>query len=166
MKTNFTLITVCVFLWLSGVFAKSQWPNNLNGFVNYKNTDSLGAYQLRIGIEEKASLTYNYSGTAGASGMRAYCDYMDQAHGIINSQIKSSEVKVYPNPASEYTIIESLGSRIDKVELVNLLGQKVFVAEVNDLVIKINTTHLLNGTYFIRIYFNNNTVTKKINISK
>ncbi len=86
--------------------------------------------------------------------------------GIGNIQISSSEVKVYPNPANEYTIIEALGSRIDKVEFVNLLGQKVFATEVNESVIKINTTHLLTGTYFVKIYFNNNVVTKKINISK
>lgn len=86
--------------------------------------------------------------------------------GAESIQISSSEVKVYPSPANEYTVIEALGFRIDKIELVNLLGQIILTNEVDHSVAKINTTHLSNGTYFIKIYFNNYTVTKKINISK
>lgn len=86
--------------------------------------------------------------------------------GIENIQITGSEVKVYPNPANEYAVIEAKGYRIEKVELVNLLGQKVYIGEVNDSMAKINLENLLNGTYFVKIYFKNNTVTKKIIISK
>ena len=87
--------------------------------------------------------------------------------GLVNIQVASGEVKVYPNPANEYTTIEATGYRIDKVELINLLGQTVFTSEVNDSVIRINTIDLLNGTYFAKIYFsNNNTITKKVTISK
>ena len=87
--------------------------------------------------------------------------------GLANIQVTTSEVKVYPNPANEYTTIEATGYRIEKVELVNLLGQTVFAGEVNGSVIRINTTDFLNGTYFAKIYFsNNNTITKKVTISK
>ena len=87
--------------------------------------------------------------------------------GIEDIQISTSDVKVYPNPANEYVTIETKGYKIDKVELVNLLGQTIYISAVNDSVIKINTTDILNGTYFIKIYVGkNNTITKKLNISK
>lgn len=86
--------------------------------------------------------------------------------GLVNMQITDGEIKVYPNPANDYTVVEVLGFKIDKIEIMNLLGQKVLVNEINNSVAKINTADLLNGTYFIKIYFNNSTVTKKINIIK
>ena len=55
---------------------------------------------------------------------------------------------------------------MDKVELYNLLGQKLFEGEVNDSITKINTSNLVNGTYFVKAYINNSTITKKITINK
>jgi hypothetical protein len=87
--------------------------------------------------------------------------------GIEDIQISTSDVKVYPNPANEYITVEAIGYKIDKIELVNLLGQTIYLSSVNDSVIKINTTDILNGTYFVKINIGkNNTITKKINISK
>ena len=89
------------------------------------------------------------------------------ATGIEDIQISTSDVKVYPNPANEYLTIETKGYKIDKVEILNLLGQTIYISAVNDSVIKINTTDILNGTYFVKIYVGkNNSITKKINISK
>ena len=86
--------------------------------------------------------------------------------GIATIQISNNEVKVYPNPATEYCTIEANGYKMDKVELYNLLGQKLFEGEVNDSITKINTSNLVNGTYFVKAYINNTTITKKITINK
>ena len=87
--------------------------------------------------------------------------------GIEDIQINTSDVKVYPNPANEYITAEAIGYKIDKIELVNLLGQTVFLSDVHDSMIKINTSDISNGTYFVKIYVGrNNLITKKINISK
>jgi hypothetical protein len=86
--------------------------------------------------------------------------------GLASIQVSSNEVKVYPNPATEYCTIEANGFKIDKVELYNLLGQVVFENEVNDSVTKINTSNLVNGTYFVKAYINNTTITKKMVINK
>ncbi|MDP3555971.1 MAG: T9SS type A sorting domain-containing protein [Bacteroidota bacterium] len=72
----------------------------------------------------------------------------------------------FHNPANEYAMIEAVGYRIDKVELFNLLGQKLFESEVNNSTTRINTTNLLNGTYFVKVYINNTTITKKVTINK
>jgi hypothetical protein len=86
--------------------------------------------------------------------------------GIASIQISSNEVKIYPNPATEYCTIEANGFKIDKVELYNLLGQKLFEGDVYDSTTKINTSNLVNGTYFVKAYINNTTITKKITINK
>jgi hypothetical protein len=86
--------------------------------------------------------------------------------GLASVQITTSDVKIYPNPANDYATIEVVGYKIDKIELVNLLGQTIFITEVNASLIRFGTSDLTNGTYFVKITSNNNTITKKINISK
>lgn len=86
--------------------------------------------------------------------------------GLANIQITTSDVKIYPNPANDYATIEAVGYKIDKIELVNLLGQTIFITEVNASSIRFSTSDLTNGTYFVKIISDTNTITKKINISK
>lgn len=86
--------------------------------------------------------------------------------GIESLQVNDGVVKVYPNPATDFVVIEASGAEILKIELVNLLGQTILVNEIGDLSARVNTSDISNGTYFVKIYFHHNTVTKKINISK
>jgi len=86
--------------------------------------------------------------------------------GLASIQINSGEVKVYPNPANENITVEAKGYRIDKVELINLIGQLVYSSEVNDSVARISASEIPNGTYFVKVYVNNTTVAKRITINK
>lgn len=162
-------------------------PIVVNGLVTSASSGSSGNGAIDITVTG-GSAPYTYAWSNGATtqdltGVNpgAYMVIITDANGctlsstfnvgnvtgLVNVQVTTSEVKVYPNPANEYTTIEATGYRIEKVELVNLLGQTVFASEVNDSAIRINTTDLLNGTYFAKIYFsNNNTITKKVTISK
>lgn len=83
MKTKITLIAASSCLWLGNMLGQapsvvptSLCNNDLNGYVNYKNTIiGTGAYQLQNGFEEKASQTYNYSGPGKIISVRVSGSY-------------------------------------------------------------------------------------------
>ena len=67
---------------------------------------------------------------------------------------------MYPNPANDVLNISSQ-STINKVEIFNVLGQKVITIQVDDLSAEINVSNLNAGIYLIKYEINNSTSTKK-----
>ena len=55
---------------------------------------------------------------------------------------------------------------INKIEIYNLLGQKVIhsINKNNQNEINLSVNHLLKGIYLVKMYVENNIYTKKINI--
>jgi hypothetical protein len=170
---TFTVTQPLTPLIVNGVIADASSSSSLNGSVDITPTGGTSPYTYSW---SNGATTQDITGLNPGSYMVTTTDSkgctssmtfsVGVAAGIANITINAGEVKVYPNPANEYATIEALGYKIDKVELVNLLGQTVIVSEVNASVARINTSDLLNGTYFVKVYINNNTITKKINISK
>lgn len=71
---------------------------------------------------------------------------------------ETAEVKVYPNPTSDYINVAST-TTIDKIELYSILGKKIH--EVNNT----NTVDISNfnsGVYFVQLYSGNRQISKKI----
>ena len=69
-----------------------------------------------------------------------------------------SGVLLYPNPATNYLMINSL-KKVDKVEITDLIG-KTSMISYNET--KINISQLQKGIYLIRIYQGDKVITKKI----
>lgn len=72
------------------------------------------------------------------------------------------KIKIYPNPTKEFLYIKNVNS-VDKVEMYNILGEKIL--QINNFIEsgKINLRNLSSGIYFLRISKNQNiSVTKKI----
>ena len=67
-----------------------------------------------------------------------------------------SEVYIYPNPTSN--IFTVISKNIIEIELINSLGTTVLKTKKN----KIDISNLPNGIYFIKIKFDNSSITKKI----
>jgi hypothetical protein len=76
MKKRITLITASLGLWFTVGRAQSYCPNDLNGFVESKNTNTTGAIQLKIGFEEHAAQTYKYSGSGKIYGARVFGNHL------------------------------------------------------------------------------------------
>ncbi len=72
MKKRITLVAASLGLWFSVGHAQSPCSNDLNGFVESKNTSSTGYVQLKVGFEEQASQTYYYSGPGKIYGAKIY----------------------------------------------------------------------------------------------
>ena len=74
------------------------------------------------------------------------------------AELDVSQIKVYPNPASNYINVTSTIT-IDKIELYSILGKKVHeTANANT----IDISNLNSGIYFVQFYSGNRNITKKI----
>lgn len=71
------------------------------------------------------------------------------------------DISIYPNPASDNVIIESLYD-IEKIEIYNVMGQKVYDSAVNSKSININVSNFISGTYMTKTYTKGGLFTKKI----
>lgn len=74
------------------------------------------------------------------------------------AETSTANFSIYPNPVTEVLHVNATG--FDKVEIVNFLGQVVFVNQVTNDNFQINTTDLTAGVYFVRMS-GEKTVTKK-----
>ncbi|MFV0599439.1 MAG: T9SS type A sorting domain-containing protein [Bacteroidales bacterium] len=72
-----------------------------------------------------------------------------------------SSSSVYPNPAKDNVNIASKAN-IEKVEMFNMMGQKVSENSVNSMFTSVNVANLNAGTYVVKVYTNAGLATKKI----
>ena len=85
------------------------------------------------------------------------------AEGVLGLQdVNIPTLNVYPNPAKTQVTVTS-SSSIDRVELTNILGQKVYEnATVGANQTTVNVADLQNGAYFVRVYSENCVITRKL----
>ncbi|MBN1118293.1 MAG: T9SS type A sorting domain-containing protein [Bacteroidales bacterium] len=73
----------------------------------------------------------------------------------------SEQIEIYPNPAhSELRYKKLVG--VNKIELINLTGQKLKVVNVSSEEITLNLEDLIPGTYFTRLSTNEGFIVRKI----
>ncbi|MBN4072612.1 T9SS type A sorting domain-containing protein [Crocinitomix catalasitica] len=78
--------------------------------------------------------------------------------GLFNN---NKNFRVYPNPANEQIIISGVqeGSQI---EIINLLGQTVYISTANSYKEEIDVGNFIDGAYFVRVSGSSDQYTKKI----
>ena len=87
---------------------------------------------------------------------------------VTNQQTKVNEIsvaqniKLYPNPATDYFFIENMNEKNVSFSILNVMGQIVNTGRLENNTSKINTTGLTSGIYFIKINFKDKTETIKI----
>lgn len=74
MRRKIILLVMAAFIGLSNIHAQVSCQD-INGYVNYKNTGGTGDYTLTAGSVEKAAQTYRYSGPGKVNSVRIYGDY-------------------------------------------------------------------------------------------
>lgn len=80
------------------------------------------------------------------------------ASGLSVTPFKINDFKVFPNPVSNIINIES-SLAIDRVEVFNILGEKVLSAYG---VKQLNVEHLQSGMYLLKAYIKNRSINKKV----
>jgi hypothetical protein len=83
---------------------------------------------------------------------------------VATNELITNQISIFPNPANtDLTINFPSELQLNSVELMNYLGQKIERKKGEDLR-KINVSNLPNGSYFVRLVFDNQSITKKIMI--
>jgi len=71
------------------------------------------------------------------------------------------QLTIYPNPSNTNFVVSGLTGE-SKIELINMLGERIYFYQSNDSQESIAVSHLPTGTYFVKITDDNGQVTKKI----
>lgn len=131
-------------------------------FTATQDGDSLPIPVGKVRSTEE-SLTTSDGGTA------TFIEFKTNEQNLETNQ-EETEIKVYPNPATNEFTILSVNSAFfnSQIELMNLLGEKVMVQALpnhtNNVTISVEV--LENGIYFYRINFNGTIKNGKILILK
>lgn len=80
---------------------------------------------------------------------------------LANNVFESANFRVYPNPAKNVLNL-SLDKTISNVAVFNLLGQQVIAKSLNTNMSQIDMSHLMSGTYFVKVTADNQTKTIKV----
>jgi len=138
-----------------------------NATVNFQNM-SVNIDSLRWDFGDgSSSILYNPSHTYAQTGvydvkltsysygcMQSIKNNINIVVNNITDANNSLSTKAYPNPFSDYIIIDNIDNGIKNIEIYNIIGQDfsnyITVEKLNNE-FKINTTKLHNGIYFIKV---------------
>jgi hypothetical protein len=73
------------------------------------------------------------------------------------NDVETLQIVLYPNPAKDQLMIDCY-EKINSVEVVDVLGKAVYVGKEST----IDVSNFAKGNYFVRIYTDNGSVTKKV----
>lgn len=148
------LITIIVALLFIVANIKAQNYSTLAEVLSSGGSESTGSNYTIFGVLGETFVDYpvvggNYETSIG---------FLYHAEGIpVNTPGISSDntIRVFPNPTTEILNIEKYNSSIWKIEIYNILGNKVFECEYKN---KINVSKLTNGLYFLRLIDDNGSI--------
>ncbi|MFC0606081.1 T9SS type A sorting domain-containing protein [Winogradskyella pulchriflava] len=143
---------------------------NQNGIYNVGNTTTNGSGGLTgtvvyIGTDTSFTDVYsagNYYKIYAVDKAFNYSDEIvvsDATLGLVENEIL--DFRIYPNPASDFVVIEANTAEILSVDVYDILGKKV-LSEATLANKKLNVSSLKQGVYFIRINALNKSFTKRV----
>ena len=136
-----------------------QW----NKFELYSdcNTYSLDCFELEGTFTSLAAGTYYlrvFRELAQGSNSSFVSFYISKSSTLGTNNVELSTIKVYPNPAKENLMV-STDKTISKLEIYNLLGQKVnHIINQNT----IEVSQLKSGMYLLKITIDNTSIIKHV----
>ncbi len=124
----------------------------------------------RYATNGKYTVTVYMVGECGdINGLTSYSetvDIFDASTGV--KDLAKGQLKLYPNPATNLVTIEAMKTRIQEVEIFNVIGQKVGYLNLESPSNKvyINTDHLNSGMYNLHIKTEQGVSIQKMEIVK
>jgi len=91
----------------------------------------------------------------------------------IEDIVVDAEVKVYPNPFSNYTNIAITTTEVShiRINMYNILGELVYQSDegmraAGEQIIKVSGDNLQNGVYFVQLMINENVLTERVTLAR
>ncbi|HNW97237.1 MAG TPA: T9SS type A sorting domain-containing protein [Bacteroidales bacterium] len=83
-------------------------------------------------------------------------------------QINTDEqdIIIKPNPVNDFITVSSFNNYYDNLKLYNMYGQEIITLKNIKNYAKVDCTSLISGTYYLILYNNNKSISKKIIICK
>ncbi len=108
-------------------------------------------------------LALGFTDTSNAGDIYLVKGLQQAVVGVQEEAKDVKDVSIYPNPAKEKLIIDNGKVKIEKLELYNVLGERVFhsIPNINQS-ITIDVSALPSGVYFLKLKTEKGDVTKKV----
>ena len=148
--------------------------SNYTAGIRIVDISSVGANEVNeVGFFD----TYPESNSASFNGVWSNYPYFESGNIVVSdinrgfflirqsgaletSNFQNQEFKIFPNPASSYVNIQNTQENIQRIEIFNLLGQKIFSRDFKDeKQIQIDLDSYESGMYLLKI---NNSFTRKL----
>jgi len=146
--------------------------NGTNGRIDITPTGGVGNYTFiwsnGLTVEDISGLVPgNYTVVVtDANGCATSSTFVVALSTSINSIELSNSINIYPNPANNNLTINSNNFKLNKIEIIDILGKTIYTDNVNNESIEINTTNFSEGAYFVKILVDGSWTTKKFLIIK
>ncbi|MFC2100697.1 T9SS type A sorting domain-containing protein [Bacteroidota bacterium] len=113
-----------------------------------------------------ASYNENYIYACGSGGK-----VIKSLHGVSQGNFvylqEDYDIKIYPNPASSFLIINSNSPQLARIDLFSIHGKIIREKEINDMQTVLRINDISAGVYFLKITtLNNEVLIKKISINQ
>jgi hypothetical protein len=110
--------------WTPGVICYDRYLNYMNASID-RNSD-------------------NYS---NGKSIRCVCDTLSVTS--IEKDYSHSQLKIYPNPASDRITVTAMNKSLGRIIIKNNLGVIIYNSQANESTKIIDVSYLTNGAYFI-----------------
>ena len=134
----------------SGIYKSSNMGNSWSSINTGFDYDSLFVKTIAI----KGDTLIIGTGKSGV-WQRPLSDFAG-----IKENTLSNQISIYPNPTSNNLTIETNINKETKLEIVNLLGQTIYISYINNKA-RIDVSAFPKGVYFIKLNTEKETVVKK-----
>ncbi len=137
-----------------------------SGAMSY--TWNTSATTATISVSPTVTTTYTVSGTDinGCSNSSTITQTVNSCASMQDLKNDSFSITIYPNPVSDILNIDLQSSTIEKgmIQIINTLGQVILSELFTSNNLKINTSNIISGVYFVKITAENKQVVKRISI--
>ncbi len=141
----------------------------LNNPTPTKITETLAKVEAITEIGNSALLMTNISNHdySPADSIVVILNYISSV-----SETATSDISIYPNPATEYLMIKNdkINANIVEYQILSIRGEIVAQSSIqnfdNKLTINLNQYNLPNGTYFLQMNLDNKHIYRKFNLQR